>query len=310
MRHLDLNLWRVFDIVMELRSLTRAADRLGLTQSAVSHALRRLRLALDDPLFVRSPDGVKPTERAEQIAPEVRQALNALRGVRVEPQFDPYSATRGFTIAASSYFCALLVPPLVSLIRQNAPGIAIHVVPVRDNLVGSLDRGSVDLALGAAAEAPVRFVQEKLYDEPMVWIAAANNPVVAEQFDPSRLMGRPRVILSMTRPFEALGPSSEDILQLLPTRHVELETPPSLAGVATVYDSPTAISIVARTDHVALVPKGMAMHTKAYEDIAILGAAAGLFLEMTMLWHSQHRGDAGHHWLRDEIRHAASSAFT
>jgi DNA-binding transcriptional LysR family regulator len=163
MKNIDLNLWRVFDSVMELRNLNRAAERLGVTQSAVSHALRRLRFALGDPLFVRGPDGLTPTERAEQIAPSVHEALVVLRGARAQPSFNPAVSNRGFTIAAPNYFCLLVIPRLFSRVRAAAPGIAIHVVPVLQDLIVSLDRGSIDVAVGAAAvDVPARLVQEVL----------------------------------------------------------------------------------------------------------------------------------------------------
>jgi DNA-binding transcriptional LysR family regulator len=290
---------------MELRSVTRAADRLGLTQSAVSHALRRLRVALGDPLFVRGPEGLNPTERAEDMAPGVHEALNTLRGARAQPVFDPSSARRRFTIAAASYFCALLVPALTARIRHEAPGVALHVVPVHEALVRSLDRGSVDLALGAAVDAAARFVQERLYGEEMVWVAAGDNPIAAQPFDAARVASLPRVMISVTRPFEALEPAPGDVLQILPSRHIEAETPPSPDGIITVYDSQTAVAVAARTDHVALVAKRIAIRGKGRENIAILGPAPASSFEMTMLWHSKHRGDAGHAWLRNEIRHAA-----
>jgi DNA-binding transcriptional LysR family regulator len=298
---LDLNLWRVFDSVMELRNLDRAAERLGITQSAVSHALRRLRLALDDPLFVRGPGGLRPTERAEQIAPGVHEALIALRGARAQPSFDPSVSQRAFTIAAPNYFCVLVIPQLVSRIRAEAPDITIHVVSVQESLVVALDRGSVDVALGAAAvDVPARLVQDVLYRDDLVWIARRDNPLVREPFDPERLVNQPRVGMSVPQPFQTLGEVIGDTLRLLPRRQIEFETP--LADMTTAYDSPTVIAIAARTDFVALVPKATALRAMEQEKIAILGDAPGLSLEMAMLWHGQHRGDVGHKWLRDQIR--------
>ena len=96
MVEVDLNLLRVFDTLYELRSVTRAASRLGLTQSAVSHALGRLRRAIDDPLFVRAPGGLQPTARAVEMAPGVREGLVQLRGALSPTLFDPASAVRRF----------------------------------------------------------------------------------------------------------------------------------------------------------------------------------------------------------------------
>jgi DNA-binding transcriptional LysR family regulator len=300
MQSFDLNLWRVFDSVMELRNLNRAAERLGITQSAVSHALRRLRFALGDALFVRGPDGLRPTERAEQIAPSVHEALVVLRGARAQPSFNPAVSTKGFTIAAPNYFCLLVIPRLFSRVQAAAPGIAIHVVPVQEDLIVSLDRGSIDVALGATAvDVPARLVQEALYREAMVWISRRDHPAVRETFDPARLVSWPRVRISVPRPFRTLGEDTGDTLQLLPSRRLEAEA--ALATTTAVYDSLTAIAIAAQTDFLALIPKGIAVHAMSHEEIAILGEAPGLSREMAMLWHGQHRGDVAHKWLREQL---------
>src|SRR4051794_22421183 len=109
---IDLNLLIVFDAVMHERNLTRAGRRLGLSQPATSHALARLRSMINDDLFVRTPDGMQPTPRAEQMAEPVRDALRALR-VTLEPDaFDPAESTRGFALAVNNYAARAIVPTL------------------------------------------------------------------------------------------------------------------------------------------------------------------------------------------------------
>jgi DNA-binding transcriptional LysR family regulator len=202
-------------------------------------------------------------------------------------------SNRGFTIAAPIYFCVLVIPHLISRIRAEAPGITIHVVPVQESLVVALDRGAIDVTLGAAAvDVPARLVQDALYREDMVWISRRDNPVAKKPFDAAQLVSQPRVGMAIPRPFHTMGEDTGDTLQLLPRRQLEFEARISLADITTVYDSPTAIAIAARTDFVTLAPKGMALHAMKHEEIAILGDAHGLSLEMAMLWHSQHRGDA------------------
>src|SRR5580692_12779387 len=98
MMDIDLNLLRIFDILYDERNVTRAAARLFLTQSAVSHALARLREVLGDPLFMRIPSGLQPTDRAHQIAPRLRVALAEIRSVVAAPVFDPATTSRRFTI--------------------------------------------------------------------------------------------------------------------------------------------------------------------------------------------------------------------
>src|ERR1700739_1254394 len=119
--NLDLNLLRVFDVLLEERSVTRTGARLGLTQSAVSHALNRLRYVLGDELFVRGPSGMQPTPRALEMGPQVHAALNQLQSATLPSGFDPAISERRFIVAAGAYACAVLVPALVARMRTAAP---------------------------------------------------------------------------------------------------------------------------------------------------------------------------------------------
>src|SRR4051812_28160958 len=110
---LDLNLLRVLDVMLEERSVTRTGARLGLTQSAVSHALNRLRYVLNDELFLRGPDGMQPTPRAVEMGPPVHAALNQLQAALAPSDFDPTTSERRFSIVSGAYANAILVPPLV-----------------------------------------------------------------------------------------------------------------------------------------------------------------------------------------------------
>ena len=118
-RHLDLNLLRVFDAVMSEGSLTRAADKLALTQPAVSNALRRLREALGDELLVRQGQGMTPTPRAQTLWPAVREALTQLQTVLAPGEFDPATATNLFTLAMADATAGTLIPPMVPLLEQE-----------------------------------------------------------------------------------------------------------------------------------------------------------------------------------------------
>src|SRR5438067_7239120 len=118
---LDLNLLRVFDALIEERSATRAGERLGLSQSAISHALNRLRYVLDDELFVRVAEGMRPTPRACEIAPRLREGLLQLQLALAPAEFDPLSTTRRFTIACTEYVGTVLMPRAVAKLRALAP---------------------------------------------------------------------------------------------------------------------------------------------------------------------------------------------
>src|ERR1700733_14493427 len=134
MMDIDLNLLKIFEIVYDERNVTRAAARLFLSQSAVSHALARLRDVLGDPLFIRIPSGLRPTERAHQLAPRLRVALAEIRSVVATPIFDPATTIQRFIISAGSYFSKLIVPSLIALARRSAPHITLQIVNTNANL--------------------------------------------------------------------------------------------------------------------------------------------------------------------------------
>src|SRR5712691_3097321 len=166
---IDLNLLVVFDAIMRDRSVTRAGNRLGLSQPAMSHALTRLRHMLKDELFVRSPKGMIPTPRAEQLALPVRRALDELQHSLEPTQFDPSKATRTFQVAVDNYAAVVLVGPLASRIIKIAPGVTLEFRPSGTlNLPDLLDRGEIDLAIGPFAEQGERFSRQPLLQDDFV----------------------------------------------------------------------------------------------------------------------------------------------
>jgi DNA-binding transcriptional LysR family regulator len=298
MSEVDLNLLRVFDTLFEQRSVTRAAARLGLTQSAVSHALGRLRLAVGDPLFVRGSGGLQPTARAAAIAAGIHDGLVQLRTAFSPSLFDPATARRQFTISAGSYFCALLVPDLMTRTRQNAPGVALRILAPESGLLASLDEGAVDLALGAFGKVPARLARESLYREELVWIAAAANRAATAAEHPDRL---PRLEIAGAAPARrASAFVSEGGLERLVAPAESNELGPEEVRLA-VYDPITATAVVGSSDLVALVPRRIAIRNRDGDRLALL-TSAGVEIEIEMLWHGKSGDDPGLAWLRDLIR--------
>jgi DNA-binding transcriptional LysR family regulator len=302
--HLDLNLLSIFDALIEQRSVTRVAERLGITQSAVSHALGRLRRSLDDPLFVRGPNGFQPTPRAEEIAPSIRDGLATLRGALSPGVFDPQTSQRRFTIAASAYFCSLLIPSLIEETRSAAPFISLRILPSSDRIGAWLDRGVIDLALGSSIAVPPRYIVEPLWTETMVWIAAASNPICQGTIGADRIDAQPRVMISVDRPFEMPSPSASEAPQVpwLHTGSLVRDTLPHPGESITVYDSQTAVALVARTDLVASIPRRVAQREMAHTPIVILDTNTDeMSFEVSMQWHQNQRADKGLIWLRETL---------
>jgi DNA-binding transcriptional LysR family regulator len=174
----DLNLLVLFDVVFAERHVGRAAKRLALTPSAVSHGLRRLRELFDDPLFARTPKGVVPTARAAELAAPIADVLARIRGVvsSVE-RFDPARSARRFTVGTADATLAVLLPRLLGELRARAPRIDIgfrHLLPQSD--LHELESGALDLVVLAIDDVPARFVARVLHEEQFVIAARAGHP--------------------------------------------------------------------------------------------------------------------------------------
>lgn len=178
--NLDLNLLRVFDALFEERSVTRAGSRLGVTQSAVSHALVRLRDLLGDELFIKGPDGMLPTAKARAVGPRLRAGLLELQSALIADAFDPATADYRYHIAASPYACAILLPKIVQHVRSHAPGVEIRVSQDTIDITEALDTGRLDLAIGGYSRAPERLGRRDLLHDRLVWVLRAGHPSVQE----------------------------------------------------------------------------------------------------------------------------------
>src|ERR1700757_337343 len=159
---LDLNLLRVFDALIEEHSVTRAGERLGLSQSAISHALNRLRYVLNDELFVRMPDGMRPTTRAAEIAPRLREGLLQLQLALGPTEFDPARTERGFTITCGEYIGTVLLPRFIAGVRALAPNAELRIRASNVGVADALLAGRVDVAVGSFRRLPDPFVHEPL----------------------------------------------------------------------------------------------------------------------------------------------------
>src|SRR5882672_8723941 len=167
----DLNLLIVFDAVMQDRSVTRAGSRIGLSQPAMSHALNRLRHMLKDDLFVRTPEGMVPTPRAEMLARPLRSALGELQLALEPAAFDPAASDRRFALAVNNYAAVVLAPPLVAAVTAAAPAVRLDLRPSGTlDVVEQLDRGDLDLAVGSLDNPGERFATARLLEDPFVMV--------------------------------------------------------------------------------------------------------------------------------------------
>jgi DNA-binding transcriptional LysR family regulator len=193
---LDLNLLRVFDALAEERSVTRAGARLGLTPSAISHALNRLRFLMDDELFVRGADGMRPTPRAMEVGLPLRRGLLQLQQALAPAEFIPETTERQFTVICGDFVGAVLLPGVIARLREAAPRVALKIRPGGSAVAEELDSGRADLALGGFGRIPDRFASEPLFSETMVWVLRADHPEAAGELTLERLVELPHLIIA------------------------------------------------------------------------------------------------------------------
>jgi DNA-binding transcriptional LysR family regulator len=312
----DLNLLRVFDALFEERSVTRAGERLGLTQSAISHALSRLRFVLDDELFVRGPEGMQPTRRAAEIAPRLRQGLLQLQLALTPADFVPEQTTRRFTIICGEYIGTVLIPALVARLREAAPRAEVRIRPSNMGVAEALLAGRADLAIGSFRRVPDWFVCEPLFEETRVWVVSERNPAAWQDLTLERLAAVPHLIIS------AIGEDEQAVagyvvdhgLERLVTRSEIGLLQGALAargltravGLMTPH-FPAALAIVSRSDMAAALPRRLAA---AFAPTYRLKLCEPPYpsppFSIMALAHREHGNEPAIVWLRDLLRQVAT----
>jgi DNA-binding transcriptional LysR family regulator len=262
--NLDLNLLRIFDALLEERSVTRAGARLAMTQSAVSHALNRLRHTLGDELFVRTSAGMRPTARAVEIGPAVRSALTGLQAALTPAVFEAATAQRRFTLVAGPYSSAVLLPQVAARLRELAPFVQLRIAGPDARLIENLDAGEIDAALTPNKPFPKRFTYEKLFEETVVWVVRAGHPAAKGPVSLAALCDIPHVMVATPR----LSPDRPDAddstsVQAQLTDDAHFDNMLAQRGLSRmvamiVPDTFSALTIVSRSDMAALVPRRLA----------------------------------------------------
>jgi DNA-binding transcriptional LysR family regulator len=260
---LDLNLLRVFVALLDEGNVTRAGARLGLTQSAVSHALNRLRYALGDDLFVRGPSGMMPTPRAREIAPRVRLGMAQLQAVMAPAEFCPADTERCFAIAAGAYVASVLMPTVAARLQAEAPQASIRVRNPEGPIGEELDSGRCDIAVSVFGRMPARFESEPLFDETIVWVMRHDHPCANQPLTIELLAALPHLAVAASDASDlARGTVMEHGLErrvVLDDGATEHLTARGLQRQVrlTVADTHSAMAVAARSDMITATPRGL-----------------------------------------------------
>jgi DNA-binding transcriptional LysR family regulator len=296
-RLLDLNLLVVFDAVAQDRSVTRAAMRLGMTQPAMSHALARLRQALGDELFVRTPAGMDATPRAQQLIDPVRIALQSLRGALDNAgEFIPAETERSFKIAVNNHAALVVAAPLATAAIAEAPRIRLDFRPSGTlDTPELLDRGELDLAIGNRAAPAERFADTRLFHDHFVALLRKTHAAKAHagQISLDTLASLPHLAVSSTGENTVFVDSELEKHGL--ARNVVLRAP-LLAAASSLLQS----------DIVAVVSERAAREFARNLPLQVLTLPFRSPDVVTcMLWHRRHGDVPAHRWLRGVINRVA-----
>jgi DNA-binding transcriptional LysR family regulator len=293
---MDLNLLVVFDAIMRDRSVTRAGQRLGLSQPAMSHALTRLRHMLKDELFVRSPNGMVPTPRAEELATPIRIALDGLQQSLEPVQFEPSKATTTFRIAVDNYAAIVLVAPIAAHIAKIAPGVTLDFRPSGTlNVLELLDRSELHLAIGPTGVQGERFSRRRLLQDQFVVVHRKGHPAAkGQEFPTEKLTTLPQLEISSAQFGAELDDSG-------PGR--------SKPAVRAAMRAPflSAAQILATSDLVSLLPQNVARNMiRSHQLVFHQLSRSPRPIEAAMIWLRRLDNQPAHAWLRDVISHVAN----
>jgi DNA-binding transcriptional LysR family regulator len=286
---IDLNLLVVFDAVMRERNVTRAGKHLGLSQPAMSHALTRLRHMLKDDLFVRSPRGMLPTPRAEQLALPVRAALDGLQHSLEPTQFVPSTTTRNFRLAVDNYSAIVLVGPLAARITKFAPTLILEFRPSGTlNIRDLLDRGELDLAIGPWVDQGERFSRLSLLRDDFVVVLRKGHPAAgAREISIEQFAALPHLEIS------SVAYATDFVDQALArrklTRRIQLRAP-----------FLSAVRILAASDMISVLERRVAQELVRYRPLVIRPLPHPSPTDETaMIWPRWLDHQPAHRWLRE-----------
>jgi DNA-binding transcriptional LysR family regulator len=294
LRTFDLNLLLAFDVLMRELNITRAAEQMFVTQPAMSHILQKLRQHLDDPLLVRTPSGMKPTERALALVDPVRALLAETERLIQPPlAFDAASSQRRFVLAATDYIEFLLMPELSGLIEKTAPGIDIHVKRTEMSFpVAQLENGGLDIVLGfeSVLNPPAHLHRQYLFSDKMACVVRETHPLISKPPSLDEFVAVPHMLISRTG--SNVGIIDQKLAELDLERRIKLIVPHFLS----------APLIVAKTDMILSLPYRIAEQFTKFAPLAIFPVPIELpDYDLCMIWHPVRDKDPAHQWLRDKI---------
>lgn len=297
LRHVDLNLLKAFDALMDERNVTRAAERLAVTQPAVSAMLNRLREALGDPLFVRAQRGITPTSRALDLAGPVKRILADIDAALQPVAFDPATAAFTVTLSATDYALRAVVVPFVAALRPVAPLVRVAVVQAQGpELLDRLERGTLDMALITPELSPPDLHSRTLFEERYVCVLREQHPAgLTGALTLDSFCALDHGIVSLQGGGFS-GPTDEALGRLGRQRRVMVSVP----------SFGMLLDMVRSTDLIAVVPARLVRDAAGLAVRPLPLAVAGF--TKILAWHARTHADPRLRWVREQLVRACEGA--
>ncbi|HEF4762649.1 TPA: LysR family transcriptional regulator [Pseudomonas putida] len=288
LRRIDLNLLVILDALLGEQHVTRAAERLHLSQPAVSHALARLRDLLGDPLLVRAGAGLVPTPRALELVAPLAEALAQVQSLLAPNAFDPATAKRTFRLAMSDYGAAIVLPGLIRQLRREAPGIDLQISHAsREGMLEGVLNGDIDVAVGVFPEMPNELRSTPLFDE--TYACLVDRDTLNGVLDLPDYLSRPHVLLEMR------GSGTPEIERALTAlrerRRVAVSLPHWNVAPALIGGTDLILTVASRAlrdiDESSLIVVPPPFHIPSFSFV--------------LVWHKRRGGDQALNWLNQKI---------
>ncbi len=299
---IDLHLLRCLEVLVAERHVTRAADKLGMSQSGMSTALARLRSVFDDPILVRTPHGMQLSEHAPEIAGSVRRALAELElALGRRGPFDQAASSMTFNVMASDYFGLTVLPHLVERLCKEAPGISLTIVsPQPKRIREALANSEVDLVVGFFHDVSDGLYQTIVMREPLVCVVRASHPVINGSVSAAEYSGAGHVYYGAPPGFVS---SIEVMLErVLPPLGIERRSNVHVPALSLMP------GVIARTDLVGTMPGRVPLNMIQSPALQVLPLPFELpDLPVHAIWHERMQDNPAHRWLRALIQEIGKS---
>jgi DNA-binding transcriptional LysR family regulator len=287
----DIRLLEIFDEIYKTRSVSRAGENLGVAQTTVSLALGRLRKAFNDPLFVRTADGMVPTPHACELLPPLRQALDLLRSAtRQHVVFDPAQSDRKFRISMTDISHVYLLPALINRLGKVAPSLHVEILRITVETAKMLESGDSDLAVGYMPELEAGFYQQRLFDDGFACVVRKGHPRIDARMTPALYKRENHVEVTAVGTGHDLVERALQRLRIERSVHLILPTLPGLGN------------LIANTDLIATVPIRVADTLVRIAQVKSLAPPFQLpTFAIKQHWHERYHHDRANRWLRSVL---------